>query len=92
MEDGVRCISVPVPIFPALLEKQAARLFDPARDWILPDTRITDLDTFLVRAQKSGHELRCYDDALRFIADGRDRTHRSKCLRKPIRSEPGALH
>lgn len=64
---------------PAVL-KQAARLFDEARGWILPAERFGELEHFLVAAAKSGHELRAYDDALDFVAGCRDAERRGVAL------------
>lgn len=65
---------------PAVLLKEAALLFDESRGWCLSAERFGELDRFLARAAKTGHELRAYDDALDFIAGRRDAEHRSLAL------------
>ena len=57
---------------PPELRQAAAGLFDAERDGRLPDDRLGELEAFLTLAQKSGHELRAYDDALDFVAGRRD--------------------
>ncbi|MFI5378743.1 MAG: DEAD/DEAH box helicase [Tepidisphaerales bacterium] len=56
---------------PPSLQTLARRHFDG--DGILKDDAFAAFDTFLREAQKTGHEIRCYDDALGFIAQVRDR-------------------
>jgi len=56
---------------PAKLETYAGRFFD-ARNRLRPEA-FARFHHFLKRASGNGHELRCYDDALRFIAEVRDR-------------------
>ena len=63
---------------PAALARRAAALFDA--EWTLPQSRFAQFDVFLAAAQKSGHELRCYDDALAFIAAARDAESRNRVL------------
>ena len=53
---------------PALL-KRARTLFDAENGWRLPDDRFDRLDGFLSAAGRSSHEVRCYEDALAFVAD-----------------------
>ncbi len=65
---------------PAALVRRAAALFDAAAGSALPQTRFAQFDAFLAAAQKSGHELRCYDDALAFIAAARDAENRGRVL------------
>jgi len=55
---------------PAELTQLAERYFD-ARG-MLREESFAVFDTFLHEAYKTGHELRCYDDALGFIAQVRD--------------------
>jgi SNF2 family DNA or RNA helicase len=64
------------------LREAAAALFDVDHDGMLPDDRYDDLDAFMARASKSGHELRAYDDALDFIAGRRDAERRASKLAK----------
>jgi superfamily II DNA or RNA helicase len=65
---------------PPKLARSAARLFDAAVDWRLPRSAFGQLDAFLTQAQKSGHEVRCYEDALAFIARARDADFRCRVL------------
>lgn len=67
---------------PPQLSRAAARLFDAARNGLLPDDRFGELDQFVAEAAKSGHELRAYDDALDFIAGRRDAERRTSVLEK----------
>lgn len=55
-------------------------LFNESRGWGLSAHRFGELDRFLARAAKTGHELRAYADALDFIAGQRDAEHRSCAL------------
>jgi superfamily II DNA or RNA helicase len=57
---------------PAALRTLAANYFDGSG--ILQDGAYERFDTFLRRAGAFSHDLRCYDDALDFIAEVRDRT------------------
>jgi superfamily II DNA or RNA helicase len=61
---GVEC--------PARLHALAADYFDA--DGVLRAEAYGQFDTFLRRAGGFTHDLRCYDDALDFIAEVRDRT------------------
>src|SRR5437867_6370927 len=54
---------------PPALIKRAGRVFDQAAGWSLPPERLSRFDAFLAAAQRSGHEVRCYDDALVFVAE-----------------------
>lgn len=65
---------------PPQTERSAARLFYTRHDWRLPANKFGRLDNFLTRARKTGHEVRCYDDALDFIARARDAEHRARLL------------
>ncbi|MDJ0861705.1 MAG: DEAD/DEAH box helicase [Gammaproteobacteria bacterium] len=55
---------------PALL-KRARDLFDSEHGWCLPSARFDRLEEFLAAARRSRHEVRCYDDALAFVAERR---------------------
>src|SRR5665213_1595091 len=66
---------------PALIEA-AAELFDAEHDGMLPDDRIGDLEPFMAKAAKSGHEFRAYHDALDFIAGRRDSEQRTSKLKQ----------
>jgi len=65
---------------PPQIERSAARLFEARQDWRLPADKFGRLENFLARARKTGHEVRCYDDALDFIARARDAEHRARVL------------
>ena len=65
---------------PAALIRRAAALFDEPSGWTLPQNRFAQLDAFLAAAQKSGHEVRCYEDALAFVAAARDAGNRCRVL------------
>ncbi len=65
---------------PPALKAAAAGLFDAARDGMLPDNRLDDLEPFMAMTAKSGHEFRAYDDALDFIAGRRDADRRAAKL------------
>ena len=65
---------------PRGLGELAAGYFDGRG--ILEDRAYGRFDVFLRRAATFGHDLRCYDDALDFIAEVRDRTHLSERLDK----------
>jgi superfamily II DNA or RNA helicase len=58
---------------PRGLHELAAEHFDA--DWILRAEAYGRFDTFMKRAGTFAHDLRCYDDALDFIAEVRDRAH-----------------
>ena len=58
--------------FPGRLRKNVERLFSFEADGELAPDRFGDLPSFLEAVRKSGHEIRCYDDALAFIAQYRD--------------------
>jgi superfamily II DNA or RNA helicase len=65
---------------PPQLIRQASRLFDKPAGWALPQPRFSELPRFLSAVQKSRHELRCYDDALAFVAEIRDAEQRRRVL------------
>ncbi|MGC2030474.1 MAG: DEAD/DEAH box helicase, partial [Steroidobacteraceae bacterium] len=65
---------------PVLLAKRAAKLFDGSSVGALPVEKFGKLDDFLVSANKSGHDLRCYEDALGFIAQARDAAERRRVI------------
>jgi len=65
---------------PEKVLKAAAVLFDPSRQWQLPDSRFEQLGRFVSDVAKTGHELRAYDDALDFIAGRNDAAHRARML------------
>lgn len=65
---------------PPVLAKRAADLFSGPPNGALPIANFPRLDAFLAAAQKSGHELRCYEDALGFIAQVRDAGERRRII------------
>ena len=65
---------------PPALVKLAEKVFDGRSDGALQPTHFPDFEAFLATAQKSGHEVRCYEDALAFIAEIRDRDARRRIL------------
>ena len=66
--------------FPADLQPAANELFDPGTGWQLPPQRFADLLGFIDSVRASGHELRCHDDALAFVAEVRDGEARREAL------------
>lgn len=66
--------------FPVELRKEAASLFEADEDWQLPAERYAALPDFIDRVRLTGHELRCEDDALSFIAEVNDQAHREATL------------
>ncbi|MDP2787152.1 MAG: DEAD/DEAH box helicase [Pseudomonadota bacterium] len=67
---------------PDKLTRQAQTLFDAEAGMSLAPAAFDRLDDFLKSATKQGHELRCYDDALAFIAETRDAESRRTRLEK----------
>jgi superfamily II DNA or RNA helicase len=67
---------------PPSLREAAAALFDIDHDGMLAKDRYDELESFMTIASKSGHEFRAYDDALDFIALGRDAERRASKLAK----------
>ena len=65
---------------PFALKKLAKKYFDENN--ILRDIGFKQFDTFLKDAGGLNHELRCYDDALAFIAEIRDADYRRLHLKK----------
>ncbi|HET9643660.1 MAG TPA: SNF2-related protein, partial [Burkholderiaceae bacterium] len=59
---------------PASLTRKAAAVFDGSSD---PGLHV---DALIRQAAKAGHELRCYEDALDFIAQRRDAEHRRSVI------------
>ena len=59
---------------PQLLKKSALDYFD--KENILREDASGRLGTFLQEAKRLGHEVRCYDDALSFIAEVQDTKYR----------------
>ena len=65
---------------PQALARRAKALFSAGSGDVLPGGKHLQLDEFLEQARKSSHEVRCYDDALDFIAQARDAEHRRSAL------------
>jgi superfamily II DNA or RNA helicase len=65
---------------PASLAKSAGELFVGPPAGTLPVENFQKLDLFLKAAQKSGHDLRCYEDALGFVAQARDAAERLRII------------
>jgi superfamily II DNA or RNA helicase len=66
--------------FPAELQAQASALFEAGSGWQLSPQRFADLPAFIDQVRSAGHELRCQDDALAFVAEVRDGEARRKAL------------
>ncbi len=65
---------------PQTLLRSAARLFNGSPTGVLPVAHFSRLDVFLQNARKSGHDLRCYEDALGLIAQVRDAAERRRII------------
>ena len=64
---------------PAKLLVQASRYFDDSD--VLREKRLLDFHLFIGDIpQQSGHEVRCYDDVLAFIAEHQDAAHRRQVI------------
>ncbi|MCP5249198.1 MAG: DEAD/DEAH box helicase [Candidatus Accumulibacter sp.] len=66
--------------FPSSLLAAAHALFDAGNDWQLSPDRFAGLGDFIDQVRGAGHELRCQDDALAFVAELRDGEARRKML------------
>ncbi|MEF8698741.1 MAG: SNF2-related protein [Candidatus Accumulibacter sp. UW20] len=66
--------------FPAELQADARRLFDPAAGWHLPSQHFAGLASFIDRVRDAGHDLRCGEDALSYVAEVRDGEIRRETL------------
>ncbi|MGH8208057.1 MAG: SNF2-related protein [Steroidobacteraceae bacterium] len=65
---------------PAALAKSAASLFNGSPAGVLPIAHFPKIGAFLEEARKNGHELRCYEDVLGFIAEVRDAAERRRII------------
>jgi hypothetical protein len=65
---------------PPSLAKTAAKLFSGPPAGVLPVAHFSKLEAFLATAHKSEHEVRCYEDALNFIAQNRDAEERRRII------------
>jgi hypothetical protein len=81
--------------------RRAAHLFRGPPAGVLPAAQMSTLQSFLAEARRRDHEVRCYEDALGFIAQIRDAEERrriidsaypeagaSPALRKLLKIEP----
>ncbi|MGC8521081.1 MAG: DEAD/DEAH box helicase [Steroidobacteraceae bacterium] len=67
-------------VCPQGLARKAKLLFSSQSGAALASAMGAQLDQFLAAARKCGHEVRCYEDALEFIARARDAEHRRRTL------------
>ncbi|MGH8236596.1 MAG: DEAD/DEAH box helicase [Steroidobacteraceae bacterium] len=65
---------------PSALAKRAAGIFAAAPAGALARSQFPALEEFLAAAQKTGHEVRCYEDALALVAQARDAQARRRIL------------
>jgi superfamily II DNA or RNA helicase len=65
---------------PGGLLTHAKQLFDASAGWALPWSRLDGLEALIRIAQDHDHELRCYDDVWRFVAQIRDGERRQQAL------------
>jgi superfamily II DNA or RNA helicase len=75
---------------PGSLAKSARKLFDGSPAGAVPVENFRKLAGFLASAQKSGHDLRCYEDALGFIAQARDARERQRIIDQAYPEGPGS--
>ena len=71
-----------------------AQLHDLAREYFAEDGTLRQgafgrFESFLSQAGQSGHDLRCYQDALAFVAEVRDRERRTKRIAEAF---PRGIH
>ncbi len=65
---------------PPDLARKAKSLFNAGSANALASSKYLELDGFIASGRRSGHEIRCYDDVLGFIAQARDAEHRRRTL------------
>jgi len=65
---------------PPALAKAASAVFHGPPPGALSADGLSELEGLIARARKAGHELRCYEDALTFIAQTRDAEHRRRTI------------
>ena len=65
---------------PGALLAQATALFGAACAGALSSAQFPKLEPLLAAAHKANHELRCYEDVLRFVAQARDAQHRCQII------------
>jgi superfamily II DNA or RNA helicase len=64
--------------WPRTLAALAAKYFDSQR--LLRADAYGTFESFLSKAARGNHDLRCYDDVLAFVAEVRDRSRRKQCI------------
>ena len=65
---------------PPALAKRGAGLFSGPPAGVLPAEHFSRLEAFIADARRSDHEVRCYEDALSFIAQIRDAQERRRVI------------
>ncbi len=65
---------------PAALRRRVSRVFGPSPERILPVEGYSGVEGIIAAARRCGHELRCYDDALAYIARTRDAERRRQVI------------
>ena len=89
---GERCVRLRAGSeCPAALRRIAEELFDQKNGWMLAPERFPELGAFQAAAREAGHELRCYDDALAYIAEVRDAQRRGEILDQAYPQGPDSL-
>ncbi len=68
---------------PEELRKYVTKFFD--QEGALKPNAYLRFHTFMKNAPKNGHELRCYEDVLQYIAQLRDDHHREKLINQKFR-------
>jgi SNF2 family DNA or RNA helicase len=76
--DASACVSA--AIFPLNCSRPQTVLFDTARGWQLSPQHFADLPAFVDQVRAAGHDLRCHDDALSYVAEVRDGEARRQTL------------
>jgi superfamily II DNA or RNA helicase len=66
--------------FPAELQSTMRQLFDETSSWQLYPQRFVELPAFVDSVRAAGHDLRCAEDALSFVAEVRDGEIRRQTL------------
>ena len=73
---------------PAAVRRLVSRYFD-AQGFLRPES-YSSFEELVARANRNGHEVRCYPDALSFVAQVRDRERLAGNLRKAFPRGPGS--
>jgi superfamily II DNA or RNA helicase len=66
--------------FPAELQSSMRQLFEETSGWQLSPQRFVELPAFVDSVRSAGHDLRCAEDALSFVAEVRDGEMRRQTL------------